>query len=666
LKTIIINNAGPRGPQGPVGATGPSGSDANVPPLIISSSKQFTDITSPFTGSFTGSFAGDGSNLINVPASGVVGLNLSQISSGTATASISESGGLFVNTHITASGDISASSGTITALTGSFNHIITDDETLEFRSKSSGARIGQLKFNSVNGLEIQDPAGARAKIRAARGEFLSLEAGPVGFNSLGSITASNDISASGKFIGDGSGLTNVFENTAASSSLSTRVTANESAISTLDSSGLLSGSAQIASSISGSFGAPSASFSTRVTTNETNISDNKSLITGITSSLSTTGRMVFVGANGTLTSEAGFEYNATTNQLSVDNLNVNHLTSSFITASRIFTSGSNIFGDASNDVQTLIGTTKMSGSAQVTGSLNTSGIITGDGSGLTNIPASGIVGLNLSQIASGSVTASISPDRGFQINTDTQVTGSLLISGSKIHLRGESALPGPILELESIGGSSGKDVYVKVGDASENYAYILGADDTGNSFRIAYGAYNSVAFGSTDRFIIKNTGNIEIPDGDIYLLAGDISGSAASTASFGTYLGDGSNLSGISTTPFPFSGSAIITGSLTVSQSVVDFTSASAVLLNIEDIPLVNPMVEYFDVGTITGSGTTITLPNSLSYVSSSVYEYLEVFVNGLRLRYNRDFIPTSNTSIQYQISIPSGSEVTYKSLKRP
>ena len=154
------------------------------------------------------------------------------------------------------------------------------------------------------------------------------------------------------------------------------------------------------------------------------------------------------------------------------------------------------------------------------------------------------------------------------------------------------------------------------------------------------------------------TGNI--------LLQGDISSSATSTASFGTYVGDGSQLSGISTTPFPFSGSAVITGSLTVSGSVVDFMSASAINLDIEKIPLVNPMVEYFDVGAITGSGTTITLPNSLTYVSSSVYEYLEVFVNGLRLRYNRDFVPMSNTSIKYNITIVSGSEVTYKSLKRP
>tara|TARA_R110001599_G_scaffold68249_2_gene192391 strand:+ start:7556 stop:10855 length:3300 start_codon:yes stop_codon:yes gene_type:complete len=49
--------------------------------------------------------------------------------------------------------------------------------------------------------------------------------------------------------------------------------------------------------------------------------------------------------------------------------------------------------------------------------------------------------------------------------------------------------------------------------------------------------------------------------------SGNVSGSATSTASFGTYIGDGSQLSGISTTPFPFTGDAQISGSLIVSQS---------------------------------------------------------------------------------------------------
>jgi hypothetical protein len=65
------------------------------------------------------------------------------------------------------------------------------------------------------------------------------------------------------------------------------------------------------------------------------------------------------------------------------------------------------------------------GNATITGSLNvsgsgislTDGTFSGSGANLFNIPAAGIVGLNLSQIASGSVSASISPDRGLLINT---------------------------------------------------------------------------------------------------------------------------------------------------------------------------------------------------------------------------------------------------------
>jgi hypothetical protein len=68
-------------------------------------------------------------------------------------------------------------------------------------------------------------------------------------------------------------------------------------------------------------------------------------------------------------------------------------------------------------------------------------------------------------------------------------------------------------------------------------------------------ATGSIGFeGNTDI-----TGSLEI--------TGNVSGSATSTASFGTYLGDGSQLTGISTTPFPFTGDAVITGSLLISSS---------------------------------------------------------------------------------------------------
>jgi hypothetical protein len=108
-----------------------------------------------------------------------------------------------------------------------------------------------------------------------------------------------------------------------------------------------------------------------------------------------------------------------------------------------------------------------------------------------------------------------------------------------------------------------------------------------------------------------------------------------------------------------------ITGSLIASGSVVNFASASSVILPAETVPLINPKVEYLTISEITASGTTVPLPNSLTFVSSSAFEYLEIFINGLRLRYDIDFAPMSTSTVKYLTTIPSGSEVTYKSLKR-
>ena len=94
-------------------------------------------------------------------------------------------------------------------------------------------------------------------------------------------------------------------------------------------------------------------------------------------------------------------------------------------------------GDHLNDSQiyssgsTHIVTGSLTVTAGVTGSFT--GSYTGDGAGLYNIPASGIVGLNLSQISSGSVSASISPNSGLQVNTNvtaTSFTGSLFGTAS--------------------------------------------------------------------------------------------------------------------------------------------------------------------------------------------------------------------------------------------
>lgn len=144
-----------------------------------------------------------------------------------------------------------------------------------------------------------------------------------------------------------------------------------------------------------------------------------------------------------------------------------------------------------------------------------------------------------------------------------------------------------------------------------------------------------------------------------------------------TYYGDGSNLEGIETDPFPYTGSAVISGSLEVIGDFIaqlptssndtyflTYNTASYQLEAREVATLINPKVEYLDLTASISSGASVTLPNGLSYISSSTYEYLEVFFNGLRLRYDRDFVPTSTTTIQTQIAFPSGSELTFKSLK--
>lgn len=84
-----------------------------------------------------------------------------------------------------------------------------------------------------------------------------------------------------------------------------------------------------------------------------------------------------------------------------------------------------LLGTASNAISSSYAS---SGTGLFSGSF--SGSFTGNGAGLTDIPATSVIGLNLSQIASGSVTASVDPTNGFRVNSNSQFTGSVLITGS--------------------------------------------------------------------------------------------------------------------------------------------------------------------------------------------------------------------------------------------
>ena len=91
----------------------------------------------------------------------------------------------------------------------------------------------------------------------------------------------------------------------------------------------------------------------------------------------------------------------------------------------------------------------------ISGSFNVNGTITGSGAGLTNIPASSIIGLNLSQISSGSYSASISQNGGMSVNTSITASG---YSGSGAGLTNLPAdtLSAPITFSIAAGKSLGK------------------------------------------------------------------------------------------------------------------------------------------------------------------------------------------------------------------
>ena len=179
-----------------------------------------------------------------------------------------------------------------------------------------------------------------------------------------------------------------------SASFSTRLSTAESELSNT----LISSSAQIASDISGSFGADSASFSTRITTAEselsnTLISSSAQIASDISGSFGTTSAS-FSTRTTTLESKVGQSLNTsdvpTFGGLTVEG---NITAQTFVVSSSItnmtqsFSSGSTIFGDSPDDTHQftgsiLIGSGSVSGSHQSTGSF---GILKGDGSQLTGI-----------------------------------------------------------------------------------------------------------------------------------------------------------------------------------------------------------------------------------------------------------------------------------------
>jgi len=124
------------------------------------------------------------------------------------------------------------------------------------------------------------------------------------------------------------------------------------------------------------------------------------------------------------TSSYASNFNVSGNLVVGGNITATTLYVQTVTSSIIYSSGSNVFGDATNDTQTLIGTVSVSGSFNVTGSAtinNLTGSLYGTASWA--LSASYVPGLSLSSIASGSISASvdIDPNNLFLIKSGSTV-----------------------------------------------------------------------------------------------------------------------------------------------------------------------------------------------------------------------------------------------------
>ena len=139
-----------------------------------------------------------------------------------------------------------------------------------------------------------------------------------------------------------------------------------------------------------------------------------------------------------------------TGDLIVDNRIVaRELIVEIISSSIIFSSGSNRFGELLTDKQEFTGSVEVTGSLDVFGNIQlTSGsAFSGSGENLFNIPKSALApdSLTSALIATGSVTASVSTDGFFRVQSSgsvtTELSGSTFISGN-LQLNSGSAFSG--------------------------------------------------------------------------------------------------------------------------------------------------------------------------------------------------------------------------------
>jgi len=310
----------------------------------------------------------------------------------------------------------------------------------------------------------------------------------------------------GSFTYNGSDISNVSSSNAYSASFSTRVTNTESTGSSLTTaSGSFSTRTTNLESTGSSLTTASGSFSTRVTNTEstgsslTTASGSFSTrISSIEGNYATTGSNVFMGAQ-TICANI-----TSTGTIVAQTINVQQVTSSIV-----YSSGSNIFGNLSSDVQ------QMTGSLRITGSLNTIGnacvtsicsptFVGGTVSGTTvyaSTVACSPVGCFTTSCASAFVGGTVS---GTTIYGSTAICGAVICGGATTltgALSGTSATFSGNLNLQ---GAVTRNINFYDSSNTNINAQIQYDQISSNSGQLFFGTNNAGTFAT--RLTIANTG----------------------------------------------------------------------------------------------------------------------------------------------------------------
>ena len=451
---------GTSGSNGTDGSSGTSGDSLFALTGSIWETSYNVNFNGPMTASvISSSFVGDGAGLYNIPASGVTGLELNKIVSGSVSASIASDGTFRVNGDTYIDGILTAKelhidyvTSSVLYTSGSTKFGDTSDDTHQFTGS-----VNITGSISLNGQAIGTGKLDETAFNAYTSSITSSFAGTASYatNALTASHAMNAVIVSGETktlvvssasttwsfnhnLGYKYPAINVFDNSdkvvipteiEVIDSNNLKVYFNQAQTGTViatvggnGSSGTSGSNGTDGSSgTSGSNGTDGSSG-----TSGSNGTDGTS---GSSGSNGTDGTSGSSGSNGTDGTSGSSGSNGTDGSSGTSGSNgTDGSSGSNGTDGSSGTSGDSIFALTGSVWETNL---SVKFNQPVTSSIFTGSFI-GDGAGLYNIPASGVTGLELNKIVSGSVSASVLADGTFRVNGDTYIDG--ILTAKELHI----------------------------------------------------------------------------------------------------------------------------------------------------------------------------------------------------------------------------------------